>query len=87
MLEFKNISRVRCLECKDENFINLIKVGVEKLMRTKGFEYEHIFRGESNCGNCGDNMKILYSLYEYPKDIQNYLDIKEEGCLSMDDNE
>ena len=83
MIKFNNKIRVRCLECRNEHYIDMINIGTEKEQRSFGFEYEHIFRGKLRC-DCGENMKILTNIYEYPKDIINYIDTSEKSCLIMD---
>lgn len=86
MIAFKNNSvRVRCLECKEEHFIEMKHLGTDKQQRNFGYEYEHIFRGEMKCSHCGDNMRLLTTVFEYPKEIINYVDVADEGCLIMDD--
>jgi len=46
MIEFKNpLVRVRCLECREEHFIEMKYIGTDKEQRSIGFEYEHIYRG------------------------------------------
>jgi hypothetical protein len=85
MIEFKNPSiRVRCLECKEEHFIEMRHIGTEKEQRTLSFEYEHIYRGELKCSHCGEDMRLLTTIFEYPKGILNYHETKNESCLVMD---
>lgn len=86
MVEFKNdIIKVRCLECRESQSIKVNHVGTEKEQRTMGFEYEHEFTGEINCDKCGENLKLLITVYEYPKGIVNYIDIADENCVVTDE--
>ena len=40
MIKFENSKiRVRCLECKEEHFIEMKHIGTEKEQRTLGYEY------------------------------------------------
>jgi len=84
MIEFKNKIRVRCLECSEEHFIEMKLIGTEKQQRTISFEYEYIFRGELRC-SCDEEMKLLTTIYEYPKGILNYIDHGDESCITMDE--
>lgn len=85
MVEFNNPSiRVRCLECKNEHFIKINHKGTEKEQRNISFEYEHIFYGELTCFHCDEKMKLLITIFEYPKGIVNYIDIGNESCLEME---
>jgi hypothetical protein len=77
--------RVRCLECREEHFIEMKLIGTEKQQRSLGYEYEHIARGELKCSHCDNEMKLLISIYEYPKGFINYIDVSNESCLEMDD--
>ena len=86
MIEFKNaLVRIRCMECKEEHFIEMKHIGTDKEQRNMGFEYEHIFRGELKCSNCGEDMRIISTIYEYPKGIINYIETNNESCLEMDE--
>lgn len=85
MIEFKSSLRVRCLECKEEDFIDMKHIGTEKEERSLGVEYEHIFRGEHSCSHCGEDMKLLTTIYEFPKGYFNYHDTNNESCLIMED--
>ena len=80
-----NLIRVRCIECKEEKLIPVYLIGTEQEQRTIGIEYEHIFRGESNCLNCNERMRLLITLYEFPKNYFNYVDTSSEACLVMND--
>ena len=85
MIEFKNSKiRVRCLECQKEQFIDIKLIGTEKQQRTISFEYEYTFEGELTC-SCNESIKLLIYVYEYPKGIINYINIKNESCLVMDE--
>lgn len=85
MIELKNNKiRVRCLECKDEHFIEMKLINTDKVQRSVSFEYEYTYYGELAC-TCGENMKIEIIIWEYPKGILNYHDISNESCLSMDE--
>ena len=45
MIKLKNnLVRVRCLECKEEHFIEMKHIGTDKEQRSMSIEYEHIFR-------------------------------------------
>lgn len=86
MIEFKNtLVRVRCLECKEENFIQMGYIGTEKEQRFIYFEYEHIYRGELKCSHCDEEMKLLTTIFEYPKGFLTYHETDTESCLVMDD--
>ncbi len=86
MVEYKNNKiRVRCLECREEHFIEMEHIGTDKEQRSLGFEYEHTFRGELKCSHCMEKMRLLTIVYEYPKEIINYVDNSDESCLVMDD--
>jgi hypothetical protein len=86
MVEFKNpLVRVRCLECKEENFIELKYIGTDKQQRSIGTEYEHQFRGELECSHCGEEMRLLTTIFEFPKGNLNYHETNNESCLVMDD--
>ena len=37
------------------------------------------------CTHCGEQMRTLIIVYEYPKDFINYIDNSDEGCLIMED--
>lgn len=86
MIEFKNpLIRVRCLECKEQNFIEMKLIGTEKEQRSLGFEYEHIYRGELKCSHCSEEMRLLTTIFEYPKGFLNYQETNNKSCLVMDD--
>jgi len=85
MIKFKNNQvRVRCLECRNEHFINMEFIKTDKQQRSISFEYEHTFKGKLKCSNCGEKMKLKIMIYEYPKGILNYIDIGNKSCLEMD---
>ncbi len=85
MIEFKNpLLRVRCLECKEEHHIDMKHIGTEKELRNIGFEYEYIFRGELKCSNCDGNMRLITTIYEFPKGELNYHQTDSEGCSLQD---
>ncbi|MCK9446094.1 hypothetical protein M0Q50_04290 [bacterium] len=83
MIKFNNKIRVRCLECKEEHFIKMKHIVTDKEQRSIGFEYEHIHKGKLKC-SCGEDMKLLTTIFEYPKGIINYVDTSEKSCLIMD---
>ena len=84
MIELKNNKiRVRCLECKDEHFIEMRLINTDKVQRSVGFEYEYTYYGELAC-TCGENMKFEIIIWEYPKGIINYYESSNEKCLLMD---
>jgi hypothetical protein len=86
MVEFKNpLIRVRCLECKEEHFIDMKHIGNDKEQRSISFEYQYIYRGELKCSHCGEVMRLLTTIFEYPKGILNYHKTNNESCLVMDD--
>lgn len=86
MIKFiNNILRVRCLDCKEEHFIEMKHIGTDKVQRSISFEYEHIYRGEIKCSQCGEDMKLLTTIFEYPNGILNYHETNNESCLVMDD--
>ena len=86
MIEFKTpLVRVRCLECKEEHFIEMKYIGTEKEQKSISFEYEHLYGGESKCSHCGEDMKLLTTIFEYPKGILNYHETNNESCLVMED--
>lgn len=86
MVEFKNpLVRVRCLECREEHFIEMKHIGTDKEQRSFSFEYEHIYRGELKCFHCGEDMRLLTTIFEYPKGFLNYHETNNESCLLMDD--
>ncbi len=86
MIEFKNpLVRVRCLECKEEHFIEMKHEGTEKKQRSISFEYEYTYRGELKCSHCGEDMKLLTTIFEYPKGDLNYHETNNESCLVMDE--
>lgn len=84
-IEFKDKIRVRCLECQEEHFIEMKHISTEKEQRSISFEYEYIFRGELKCSHCGEEMRLLTTVFEYPKGIINYIDNCEESCISMEE--
>ena len=57
MIKFNNKIRVRCLECKEEHFIEMKYIVTDKEQRSIGFEYEHIHKGKLKC-SCGEDMKL-----------------------------
>jgi len=79
-----NKVRVRCLECREEHFIEIELKGTEKEQRSMGYEYEHTYKGKMRCTNCGEKMKLEIIIFEYPKDWVNYVDESNKGCLIMD---
>jgi hypothetical protein len=86
MIEFKNpLVRVRCLECREEHLIEIKHIGTDKEQRSIGFEYEHIYRGELKCSHCGEDMRLLTTIFEFPKGFLNYHETNNESCLVMDD--
>ena len=86
MIKFKNNKiRVRCLECREEHFIEMKLIGTEKEQRTISFEYEYTYRGEQVCSYCGEKMRVLSVIYEYPKGFLSYIDNGDKSCLIMDD--
>lgn len=86
MIQIKNnLVRVRCLECNEEHFIEMKHVGTDKVQRTIGYEYEHVYSGELKCSHCSDDMKLLTTIWEFPKGILNHHETKSESCLIMDD--
>lgn len=86
MIKFKIPKlRVRCLECREEHFIEMKHIGTDKEQRSLGFEYEHTYRGELKCSHCGEDMKLLTIIFEYSKGFLNYYETSEESCLTMDE--
>ena len=86
MVEFKNNKiRVRCLECKEEHFIEIEHIATEKMQRSISFEYEHIFKGKLQCVDCNEKMRLLITVFEYPKGFINYIGTSNKSCLVMDD--
>ena len=62
MIEFKNpFIRVKCLECREDNFIEIKYVGIDKKQRSIDFEYEYIHRGELK----------MFSLWRRNENINN----------------
>ncbi len=85
MMKFKNpFVRVRCLECREQHFIEIKHIGTEKQQRSISLEYQHTYRGELKC-SCSEEMKLLITIFEYPKGILNYHETNNESCLVMDD--
>lgn len=80
-----SLIRVRCLECKAEHYIEMKHIGTEKKQRSLGFEYEHIFKGKLKCSDCGEKMKLLTTIFEYPKGFSNYHETINKSCVVMDD--
>lgn len=86
MLVLKNENvRVRCVECKESQYIKFEYIGKETERRTIDVERQYIYRGENNCTHCENKMRILAMLYEFPTGIINYIDTSDEGCLIMED--
>lgn len=85
-LKFPTV-RARCMECKEENFIDMKFKGTEKEQRNLGFEYEHIFKGKLKCVDCGEKMRVIMTIFEYPKGFINYHDTENKSCLLMSDLE
>ena len=86
MIEFKNpLARVRCLECREEHFIEMKHIGTDKEQRSIGFEYEHIYRGELKCSHCGEDMRLLTTILEFPKGFLTHHETDNKSCLVMDD--
>ena len=79
-----NLVRVRCLECSTTHSILMQLIGSEKEQRSLSFEYEHIFRGELTCEHCNTAMRLLTTVYEYPKGIINYIEQTNQACLILD---
>ncbi len=85
MIEFKDpLVKVRCIECKEQNFIEMKLIGTDKEQRSLGFEYEHIYGGENKCTHCQEEMRLITTLYEYPKGELNYIDTVNEACIITD---
>jgi hypothetical protein len=85
MIIFKNPIRVRCLKCREEHFIEMEYIGTDKQQRSTSFEYEHIYRGELKCSHCGEKMKLLTTIFEYPEGFLNYHETDNKSCLVIDD--
>lgn len=86
MINFKNnLIKVRCLECKKEHLIEMKCIGTYKDQRSIGFEYEYTYSGELKCSYCCENMKLLTTIFEYPKGILNYYETNTESCLVMNE--
>lgn len=79
-----NKIRVRCLECREEHFIEIKLKGTEKEQRSFGYEYEYTYKGKMKCSKCGEKMKLETIIFEYPKNYVNYIDEGNEGCCIMD---
>ena len=85
MIEFKNnLIKVRCLECKEEHFIEMKYIETNKTQRSFGFEYEYTYIGELKCSDCNEPMKLLTTIFEYPKGVLNYHETNNESCLVID---
>lgn len=86
MIKFKD-SRIRvgCLECGDVLYINMLYNSTGKAQRNMGYEYEYTYIGDSKCGKCGETMRLLTTIFEYPKTILNYHETNNEGCVILDD--
>lgn len=86
MISLKNNNiRVRCIECKESQYITLALIGKEHEKRSIGTEFEYIHRGESNCSHCNEKLRILSTVYEYPEGHLNYVDNVDQGCIIMED--
>jgi len=86
MIKFKYpFVRIRCLECREEHFIEMKHLGTEKEQQSISFECQHIYRGKLKCSHCSEEMKLLITLFEYPKGFLNYHETNNESCLVMDD--
>jgi hypothetical protein len=85
MIDFNNNKvRVRCIDCKEEHFIEVNQTDIHKEPRSIGTEYEHTFNGELKCKTCGADMKLEIIIYEYPKGFLNYIDIGTKSCIELD---
>ena len=80
-----NKIRVRCLECKEEHFIDIELKHTDKEQRSLGYEYEYTYVGEMECSKCNEQMILEFIIFEYPKSIVNSVDENNYGCLIMDD--
>lgn len=80
-----NKVRVRCLECKEEHFIDIEFKCTHKEQRSLGYEYEHSYIGNLKCSKCNEEMILEIIIFEYPKDWVNFIDENNYGCLIMDD--
>ena len=86
MIKFRDSKiRVGCLECGDTSHIDMQYNSTEKDQRNMGYEYECTYIGDSKCGKCGETMKLLTTIFEYPKTILNYHETDNEGCVVLDD--
>lgn len=77
MITFKNPKiSVQCAECLSRDNIMCVEhTGNEKFKRTAGMEHTYIYRGSSECVNCGYHLSMSVYLTEYPKGILNNIDI------------
>lgn len=58
-------------------------IGTDEEQRSVSFEYEHTYRGELKCSHCGEDMRLLKTIFEYPKGFLNYHETNNESCLIM----
>jgi hypothetical protein len=79
------VIKIRCIECKETNYIHMNHVATEMLKRSLGFEYEHIFRGQLKCSHCNENIRLLTTIFEYPKGFLNYCDSDSKSCSVISD--
>lgn len=82
----QNKIRVSCYGCRNVQFIPIEHKNTFKVQRTMGFEYEHEFKGNLVCPDCGEKLALEILCFEYPDGILNYVDIENEGCVELDDN-
>ena len=73
------------MECHDNQIIEMKLISCDNAQRSAGFEYEHIFRGEIKCSHCGEPLRLLSTVFEYPKGVINYIDTTNEACVIIDE--
>ncbi len=76
MIEFKNNKiRIRCLECREEHYINREYKNTEKQQRSFGFEYEHTFLGELSCSHIDNSNESCLIMDDITNDSLNVYEI------------
>jgi hypothetical protein len=85
MFEFKSSKiNVKSLESFEKYSIDMKHIETEKYQRSIGFEYVHVYMGELK-DNSDNVMKLVVTIFEFPKGIFNYIEIENDSCLVIDE--
>ena len=77
---------IKCLDCGTEYSVDVDSVHEECFVyeRNMGDEVEHDFTSECQCEDCGNVMRYILKVFEYPVGYINYFSGEGDGCKILE---